>query len=371
MAHLRVLVIDDQALDRRILLQYLKEADIEVLEASNGPEGIGIAESAQPDVVLLDVMMEEMDGLGVCRSLKANPQTADIPVIFITSIASRRGSLEGLGCGAADYLNKPVDRDSLLARIRTHARMRQQHLKTLALTAELEQARRQNEVMHLTEGIAHNLNNLLGVIFGYLGLLQQDPHNGEKVIRNCSQIEAAIHRMTKIVRQLSVIGQFHSAKLQPVRLSQILQGAITRLNRAAKPAIHVRLVSSLPEDFSWITNREILESCLEHLLLNAQQSYGKSFGDHEVILQADLCPDPKALCLRVLDEGCGIPHDLRDSVFDPFVSTSAEVGRGMGLTLARHGARCLHGDIFLLSRPTGGTEARLTLPPPSSPHSNS
>lgn len=363
MPALRVLVIDDQALDRRILEQFLREAHIEVLEAPNGTRGLTLAQTEQPDVILLDVMMEDQDGLSVCKALKEDPLTREIPVIFITSITARETWLKGLDCGAADFVNKPVDKEALMARIRTHARMHQQHRDHLALSRELDAARRQNEIMHLTEGIAHNLNNLLGVILGYLNLLQQAPGDSDKVTRNCAHMETAVLRMAKVVRQLTVIGQFQTARLQPVLLQRVLQGAISRFKRSAKAVSPVVIVCPLHEDFVWVTNRDILESVLEQLLLNGQQSYGNANPSGELRLEVDRDEqEPASLKIRVLDTGCGIPEALRDSVFDPFVSSSAEVGRGMGLTLARHGARCLRGELELLPRPNGGTEARLTLP---------
>lgn len=368
MPSLRVLVIDDQALERRILEHYLKEADMEVLEASEGASGLALAQTAQPDVILLDVMMAGQDGLAVCEALKSDPRTRDIPVVFITSLSSKEAFVRGLDCGAADFVNKPVDKETLLARVRTHARMHQQHRDHLALSQELERIRRENEIMHLTEGIGHNLNNLLGVIMGYLNLIQQSPDKADKVLKNAAQMEAAVERMTKIIRQLTVIGHFHSAKLQPVRLHLALQGAVNRFGRSAKPAFRVLIESTLKEDFVWVTNREILESSLEQLLLNGQQSYRDRTDTGELRLQAELEEtDPAILRISVLDRGRGIPESLRDSIFDPFVSSSAEVGRGMGLTLARHGAHCLHGELVLLPRPAGGTEARLTLPRQSCP----
>lgn len=360
---LNVLVIDDQAVEQKVLEERLKAAKISVTCATSGRDGIHIARSSQLDVILLDILMQEENGLDVCSALKTDPLTKDIPVIFITSLDSRETLIKGLKRGAADFLNKPVDGEALIARVQTHGRMRRQHLENIKLARELEQARRKAEVMHITEGIAHNLNNLLGVIIGYLSLLQQAPDDPLKVAKNCFHIENAAQRMTKIVRQLSIIGQFQTAELRAVQLNLILQGAIARYQRNSDSHIEIGVENKLPHDFILNTNREIIEPCIEQLLHNAAQSYGKDSHNNRIRLVAEPSNrDNSLLLIRVIDSGCGVPPDLLDSAFDPFVSSSAEVGKGMGLTLAKHAANSLHADIDLIPNPQGGTEARLSLP---------
>lgn len=362
-APLSVLVIDDQAVERRVLEEHLKAAKASVTCATSGRDGIHIARSSQPDVILLDILMQDEIGLDVCAALKTDPLTKDIPVIFITSLDSRETLIKGLKIGAADFLNKPVDGEALIARVQTHGRMRRQHLENIKLARELEQARRKAEVMHITEGIAHNLNNLLGVIIGYLSLLQQAPNDPQKVSKNCSHIEHAAQRMTKIVRQLSIIGQFRAAELRAIPLNLVLQGAVTRYQRNSDSPIEINVENNLPDDFMLSTNREIIEPCIEQLLQNAAQSYGRESHNNRIRLVAERSNRNNShLLIRVIDSGCGIPPDLLDSAFDPFVSSSAEVGKGMGLTLAKHAANSLHADIDLIPIPEGGTEARLSLP---------
>jgi signal transduction histidine kinase len=363
MPPIRVLIIDDLALERKLLEVRLRNAELETLQAAGPVAGIELAATEQPDVILLDIVMEEMDGLAACAQLKANPATADIPIVFISSLNTREKLLEGLTLGAADYVTKPVDGELLLARIRTHARMHRQHLQNMRLSKELEQVRRKNELMHLTEGIAHNLNNLLGVIYGYLSLLQAAPDNTEKVLKCARNMETAIQRTTHVVRQLTTMGQFNAINFQETRLTNVLSGAIARFQKSNPKAVPVRIDCTLPAEFVFPSNRTILEPAIQQLLLNAHESYGNNLTNKEIVLRARVdVHAPEHLTLDIIDSGCGIPEDMRESVFDPFVSTSAEVGRGMGLTLARHAIRCLHGDLVLHPQPNGGTEAHLTLP---------
>ena len=166
MSQPKILVVDDQLLNIRLLERKLERSEMVVISSTNGPEGLRLAEAEQPDVILLDIIMPGMNGIEVCRKLKANEATRDIPVIFITANTSKEEKIEGLDVGAADYLVKPLELDETLARVRTQLRIIQEHENNLRLTRELEQSRRQSALMHLTEGNAHNMNNLLGVMVG-------------------------------------------------------------------------------------------------------------------------------------------------------------------------------------------------------------
>ncbi len=120
----RVLVIDDNKVIRQITKTLLNKNGYEVQVADNGLEGIKLAESFNPHVVLLDVMMPVMDGYEVCSKLKKSIDTTDIPVIMLTAKTESVDKLKGFEMGAADYITKPFDRAELLARVSTHARMK-------------------------------------------------------------------------------------------------------------------------------------------------------------------------------------------------------------------------------------------------------
>ena len=115
----RILIVDDVATNRIVLKVKLRSACYEVLQASSGHEALRMARHAAPDLILLDVMMPDLDGLSVCARLKRDPATRDIPIILITSRLDHASKLEGLNSGADDYLTKPVDENQLLARVRS------------------------------------------------------------------------------------------------------------------------------------------------------------------------------------------------------------------------------------------------------------
>ena len=120
----RILVIDDNAVIKRLATMLLVKKGYSVKTATNGPEGMACAKSFNPHVILLDVMMPEIDGYEVCRCLKADAETRNIPIIMLTSRAEIVDKVKGLELGAADYVQKPFDHDELQARVTTQIKMK-------------------------------------------------------------------------------------------------------------------------------------------------------------------------------------------------------------------------------------------------------
>lgn len=119
-----VLVVDDGAVNRRILRGILEKAGAVVSEAAGGEEALRLFRSSPPDLVLLDVVMPGMDGLEVCGALKSDPATSDVPVIVVSALGESSDRVRGLSAGAEDYVTKPYDVGEVLARVATHLRIR-------------------------------------------------------------------------------------------------------------------------------------------------------------------------------------------------------------------------------------------------------
>ncbi len=115
----RLLIVDDEPINIQILSSILDD-DYTLSAATNGKKALELARSQHPDLILLDMMMPDIDGLEVCRTLKADPETADIPVIFVTAMSDPENEEQGLDAGAVDYISKPVSPPIVKARVKIH-----------------------------------------------------------------------------------------------------------------------------------------------------------------------------------------------------------------------------------------------------------
>ncbi|MHC4119622.1 MAG: response regulator [Planctomycetota bacterium] len=136
-----VLVVDDNQQNRELLQAYLEDLECETVPANDGLEALEILAKDPPDLILLDVMMPKMSGFEVCRRIKNDPKTADIPVIMVTAL-NEFGDIErGIDSGTDDFLSKPVNKLELLTRVKTMLKLK--HLtdkleRTLAYLSEIE-----------------------------------------------------------------------------------------------------------------------------------------------------------------------------------------------------------------------------------------
>jgi len=361
-----ILVVDDQPININLLERKLQRENMEVMTAANGRECLDAVSRITPDLILLDVMMPEMDGIETCERLKKNPETNAIPIIFITARSSKEGKLEGLNVGAVDYITKPIDLDETLARVKTQLRLQEIHRENLELQKRLGESRRSAAVGAVTQGVAHNLNNLLGVAVGYLDLLKTSADNPEMVRRSVALIDNAVDRMIDIIRQLSTIATIERLPLQPIGVQELLDAALARFREEYKILSPVIIRNLTPKNCAVRTNPEILESVVGKLLINAFEALPKTANpDGKIEIEARLDTkedDTPNLIMQVMDRGVGISPEVAENLFDPFISTKTAVGTGLGLTMARHAIRNLGGDIELISRPEGGTVARLIHP---------
>ncbi len=136
-----VLVVDDNQQNLELLQAYLEDMDCETVPAHDGPEALEIIGNSPPDLILLDVMMPKMSGFEVCKRLKNDPKTSDIPVIMVTAL-NEFGDIErGIDSGTDDFLSKPVNKLELVTRVKTMLKLK--HLtdkleRTLAYLSEIE-----------------------------------------------------------------------------------------------------------------------------------------------------------------------------------------------------------------------------------------
>ncbi|MES2692756.1 MAG: response regulator [Verrucomicrobiota bacterium] len=365
MAAPSILVVDDQPINVQLLKRKLEREGIRIITAYNGLEALEAVKRDRPDLILLDVMMPDMDGIEVCQRLQANPDTHGIPVIFITARTAKESKLEGLGVGAVDYITKPIDLDETLARVQTQLRFVQINRQLIDLTRRLEESRKAATIGAVTQGIAHNLNNLLGVVIGYLDLVKAYYDKPEQVKKNAQHVEDAVQRIVSIIKQLSTLVVKSRPPLIKASVQRLLEGGIARFHddyRLTAPVTIDNPLGELPID----TNYEIVEEVIAKTLINGWESYTNKPGEPRPLsIHTRLVEKPeegKFVEIRVTDHGRGIEADVRDKMFEPFVSTKNTVGVGMGLTVARHALRNLGGEVTMTDTVGAGATAILMHP---------
>ncbi|QWV92297.1 diguanylate cyclase [Geomonas oryzisoli] len=148
----KILIVDDTTTNIDILYQILK-GEFDVLFAKSGVDGIRMVREHTPDLVLLDVMMPDMDGYEVCRTLKQDPATAGLPVVFVTAMGNDEDETRGLELGAIDYLTKPIRPPIVLARVRNHVELKHRGDLLEQLSRELAQKNRELEELARQDGL--------------------------------------------------------------------------------------------------------------------------------------------------------------------------------------------------------------------------
>lgn len=355
----KILVVDDQLINVQLLKRKLEREGLTVISAYSGQEALDAVATDRPDLILLDVMMPEMDGIEVCSRLQAREDTRSIPVIFITARNSKEGKIEGLAVGAVDYITKPIDLDETLARVQTQLRFVAINREMVDLQRRLAEARRTATIGAVTQGIAHNLNNLLGVVIGYLDLIKSSAEKPDAVRRNAEAVERAVQRIVSIIKQLSSMVGKSRMPTQRFRLSELLESTIGRFESDQDKTGAVTLENTLG-DLEIDSHVEIFESAIGALLANAWEAYGNApDAEREVLLRTGMKEGAEhpTIELRIEDRGRGIDPGIRDQMFEPFISSKHTVGVGMGLTVARHALRNMGGDLTLHDLPEGGTVA--------------
>ena len=133
-----IVAVDDNPTNLQVLMQMLNQNGYKVRLAMNGQLALTAIEAKLPDLILLDILMPDMDGYEVCRRLKANERTQDIPIIFISAIYETMDKVTAFAAGGVDYITKPFQHEEVLARIKTHLALRQLQLSLQEKNQELQ-----------------------------------------------------------------------------------------------------------------------------------------------------------------------------------------------------------------------------------------
>jgi len=154
----KILIIDDSRDFRKLLSRFLQTSGYEITEAENGEDGLQKIVEVKPDLILLDIMMPGIDGYEVCKRIKADPSSRDVPVIFLSGRSETTDKIEGLNVGGADYITKPFDKGEVFARIENQLKIRHLTEELIATNAELtEKQKKLDEDLQAAAGIQQSL----------------------------------------------------------------------------------------------------------------------------------------------------------------------------------------------------------------------
>ena len=199
-----VFIVDDSPVSSKIISRMLKKnSDYYSVKIWDGPECIKKAKEVKPDLILLDIQMPGMNGIEVCKVLRKDEQTYDIPVIFVTASTDNETLKEAFESGGTDYVRKPVNKIELLARIKSV-------LIQKKLEKRLMEKEKLNGVLEMAGGICHDLNQPMQVVSGYSELLLMDMGKENSAYPYIKMIKEQTDEMGSITRKLMRITKYET-----------------------------------------------------------------------------------------------------------------------------------------------------------------
>jgi signal transduction histidine kinase len=354
-SHLRrrptILVADDEPDMLRFLKSQL-HTQYEVLEAVDGQQAIEKASQFLPDLILLDMMMPEKDGLQACREIRDHTPTQNTPIVMLTARADEDTKLAALSTGANDFLPKPFSTTELHVRLKnlleSHQYQRRLSKQNRALESAIEQLKDTETQLVQTEklaslgrmsaGIIHEINNPLNFattgLFTlrnkakYLATDQQEEY--QEILKD---VEDGLKRVKTIVSDLRMFTHPETESRDQVEVAEVVAASLRFLSNECKDKIC--LEQHLAERQTIWANKNKLIHVLINLIQNSIDALrSKTFpaGEQPTIwIEGRVQPDKSLLIVR--DNGTGIDDEHLDKIFDPFYTTK-DVGAGMGLGLA-------------------------------------
>ncbi|HWP05728.1 MAG TPA: ATP-binding protein [Polyangiaceae bacterium] len=371
----RVLVVDDNADMRDYVARLLSEYwEIEVAE--DGKAALARALSHPPDLVLSDVMMPELDGVGLLRGLRADPRTATVPVILVSARAGEEARLAGLETGADDYLVKPFAAREVVTRVRTHLEMakarRAAYEELKRAQAQLVHSAKMASLGELVAGIAHEINNPLAFALGHVGTVGKSLTTLEgllpgartgpageawqRVVDRLRETELGLRRIRDLVLKLRTFSRLDEGEEKRVSIRESIDSVLMILQHRLKGGVHVTTELGEPDEI--VCFASLLNQAVMNLVTNALDAVGN---EGTIAIRTEV--QNGWFELSVTDSGAGVPEGVRTRIFEPFFTTKAPgEGTGLGLSITDSIAKKHGGRVELVPNPAGGTIARLAFP---------
>jgi signal transduction histidine kinase len=388
-----ILVVDDVKTSLLMLVDILLLDGYQARQASSADMALQLIVASFPDLILLDINMLGIDGFQLCRQLKSNPQTEDIPVIFISGLNDSDNILLGFEAGAVDFISKPYSAKEVLARVNTHLvikRMKislkdknEQVKKSLEQTAELQSQLFASEKMaslgRAVAGIAHELNTPMGLCVTATSYLVEKNKQVKKSFNNHSlsskgmqdYIEAvdetldiimtSMQRSTEMVNNFKMVAvDVSSEKLRSFTLHDYLSRVINSLTPEIRKTRHIvevagddLLIDSYPGALSQVITNIIMNAII-HGYDNGQKGH--------ILIRTVL--DGSNVHINCSDDGKGMTTESLKKVFEAYYTTrDGEGGSGLGTSIIQQlVTETLKGQVSCSSELGKGTMFTITLP---------
>jgi len=383
-----VLIVDDIPSNLNFLSEVLHLEGIGVLLATSGADALEIARYKHPDLILLDIAMPVMDGYDVCASLKADPLTLDIPVIYLTARTEPEDILKGFESGAVDYILKPFNATELIARVKTHLELRAktEALKTINVHLEEQVKERTAEITEANENLTetnrklenayqdlsnldkakdefirhinHELRTPLQGIHGFTLILEDIVESPEQK-EYLQSINSLVKRLVKL-SEISLLFTEIKAKNYKITLKPLsLKHSINQiLEIFRKDRERITVINNLPDENFFIrADQRLMNTCLELVIDNALK-YTPDYG--KVIIRA--FREDSHAGIEVLDEGPGFTVKALDSLYELFTADNLRYhshGFGVGLATAKVILDTLSAHLDISNLPDKGASVRM------------
>jgi len=383
-----VLIVDDQAANRTVLRAVLKGENADIYEAANGTEALSQMLAHRFAVVLLDVMMPGLDGFELATLIRAQEETRDTPIIFVSAIdRSDRIEFEGYERGAVDFVFKPVRAPILRQKVRQflkqherQADLERQYEKLVAKRREFELFRAKHfadekmaAVSRMASGIAHEVNSPLAVIATNLSFLRSvvEDVDDEDAALGLQEAQDAVNTVARIVSRLRIFGggrDDHFGAPDSEAYGQLLQEQV-----ATKAEAHpeVTFVAHIDEEARLFRpapgciqlGLELIDNAVRAVRTVEGANDNVEGGETSHVVEVHLTQDAQHLQLIVADNGIGMTEEIRAHLFEPFFTTKQEwTSTGLGLTAVFGVVAEMRGTIAVESAPGQGTVVSVTLP---------
>lgn len=356
-----ILVADDEYTNRMLLKRVLGSR-YEIAEAEDGWQVLELVVQRSFDLLLLDVMMPGMTGLDVLERLRAEPATADIPVILISALSDNDDIIRGLKMGANDYIPKPIEIDVVSARVDTHIKLKQMTDMYKHTIAQLEAAQQMKD--RLFRIASHDLKSPLSNVALAEMLLRQIVPEDPTVIEILDTLRLTTENMNHVITEFLDMAATQSGSidlhLEPVSVQEIVMEVAAAYTITAQKKEITLMTGDLPGMV--LADRARFSQILSNLVSNAIKY---SPPHSTVTVWSEISERAVRTC--VADQGPGIPEAERQKLFTEFGKlstrpTAGESSTGLGLWIVKHMATLQGGAVGVECPPEGGSIFWVDLP---------